>query len=213
MIEQYKEKYKTDIIEICYKTGFYGEDLSMFNLFKDKKLFAMRFVLHYTHFQPDYCFVYKENNKIAGYIIGTDDTKKQEADFLKTMYPKMLLRMYLFTWWYSITSFRNIKRFSKPNNESVLDDTLLDTYPAHLHMNVLPGYQGRGIGQQLLDSFMSALREKNVAGIHLGTSSENKKAVPFYEKNNFVLLRQLDGDMWGMGTGVKSLIYGLRLNE
>ena len=143
MIEQYKDKYKDDIIEICYRTGFYGEDLTGKKLFRDKKLFAMRFVLHYTQYQPEYCFVYRENNKVAGYIVGTDDTIKQETDFSKTMYPKILLRMYLYTWWDSITSFRYIKSFLKPDSESVLDDLLLEMYPAHLHMNVLPGFQGR----------------------------------------------------------------------
>ncbi len=211
MIERFKKEYVQDIINICYRTGFYGEDLTKQKVFKDKKLFAMRFVLHYTRFQPEFCFVYKENGKVAGYVVGTDNTKEQEADFTKSMYPRIIMRMYLFTWWYSYTSFRHIKSFLKPESESVLDNSSIEKYPAHLHMNVLPGFQSRGIGQQLLDAFVSTMRDNDVAGIHLGTSSENKKAVPFYEKNKFVLLKQLDSDMWGTGTRLKSLIYGLRL--
>ena len=157
--------------------------------------------------------MYKENDKVAGYIVGTDDTKKQERDFRKTMYPKMLLRMYLFTWWYSYTSYRYIKSFLTPENESVLDNSLIGKYPAHLHMNVLPEFQSRGIGQQLLNMFISVMRDNAVAGIHLGTSSENTKAIPFYEKNKFVLLKQFDSDMWNTGAPVNSLMYGLKLKE
>ena len=39
MIENYKKKYKNDIIDICYKTGYYGESLSERYVFKDKKLY------------------------------------------------------------------------------------------------------------------------------------------------------------------------------
>jgi len=211
MIERFQKKYTKDIINICYRTGFYGEDLAEKNLFKDKKLFAMRFVLHYTRFQPQYCFVFKIDDRVVGYIVGTDNTNKQETDFTRTMYPKILRRMYLFTRWYSHNSFRLMKKFLRSEDEPVSTDSIIETYPAHLHMNVLPGFQSRGIGQQLLHAFISAMRANGIPGIHLGTSSANKKAVPFYEKNNFVLLKQFDDDMWNTGSGYTSLMYGLKL--
>jgi ribosomal protein S18 acetylase RimI-like enzyme len=211
MIETFNKDYEKDIINICYRTGFYGEDLTEKRLFKDKKLFAMRFVLHYTHFQPEYCFVYKVDERVVGYLVGTDDTKRQGADFLKTMHPRILRRMYLYSWWYSLDSFYLMKRFLQSDTEIPLDDSIIDMYPAHLHMNVLPGFQSRGIGQQLLDTFVAAMRARGVPGIHLGTSSANVKAVPFYEKNKFILLRQYADDMWNAGGNYKSLIYGRKL--
>jgi hypothetical protein len=83
VIEKFKTEHTKDIINICYRTGFYGGDLSGKKIFGDKKLFAMRFVLHYIRFQPEYCFVYKTDGKVVGYIVGTDNTKKQEINFFR----------------------------------------------------------------------------------------------------------------------------------
>jgi ribosomal protein S18 acetylase RimI-like enzyme len=213
VIEKFKPEYTRDIINICYRTGFYGGDLSRKKIFGDKKLFAMRFVLHYTRFQPEYCFVYKTDGNVVGYIVGTDNTKKQEIDFLETMYPKIRRRMYLFTRWYSFNSFHRMKGFLMSDSEPEEDDTIAEMYPAHLHMNVLPGFQSRGIGQQLLNAFIAAMRNKGIPGIHLGTSSANTKAVPFYEKNKFILLKEYESDMWNTGSGYKSLIYVLKLQQ
>ena len=61
-------------------------------------------------------------------------------------------------------------------------------YPAHLHMNLMEGYRSAGIGSRLLSTFMDYLRENDIAGLHLGTTTYNKLAVPFYKKRGFRLV-------------------------
>jgi GNAT superfamily N-acetyltransferase len=40
-------------------------------------------------------------------------------------------------------------------------------YPSHLHINVLPGKQGQGIGRMLITRFIGLCREHGSPGIHL----------------------------------------------
>jgi ribosomal protein S18 acetylase RimI-like enzyme len=64
-------------------------------------------------------------------------------------------------------------------------------YPAHLHMNLLPDYQGKGIGTRMILHFEDHLRVKGVGGVHLQTSNYNFKALPFYEKMGFRRVKEV----------------------
>jgi ribosomal protein S18 acetylase RimI-like enzyme len=66
----------------------------------------------------------------------------------------------------------------------------LKEYPAHLHINILPGYQRQGIGHRLMKSFESNLKEKEVFGFHLEVSKNNKLGISFYEKYGLDLARK-----------------------
>ena len=59
---------------------------------------------------------------------------------------------------------------------------MLEGYPAHLHINILPKYQRKGIGHNLMNSLEIHLKEKNVKGYHLGVSTKNKQGINFYKK-------------------------------
>ena len=104
-----------------------------------------------------------------------------------------------------------MRAWARARKRQRVDDELLSHYPAHLHINLLPGYQGQGHGSQLMDTLLTEFRRRGVPGVHLGTNSANEKAVPFYKKQGFALLDEKPGDMWGLGDDLKSLVFGLKL--
>jgi GNAT superfamily N-acetyltransferase len=55
----------------------------------------------------------------------------------------------------------------------------LRDHPSHLHINVKPGYQGKGVGRQLISGFLRLCRDKGARGIHVVTGAESR-AVNFY---------------------------------
>jgi GNAT superfamily N-acetyltransferase len=61
---------------------------------------------------------------------------------------------------------------------------LYKKYPAHLHVDVHPDFQGHGVGSFLLQEFMVELRNLNVKGVHILTAAADQ-SVAFYLKNNF----------------------------
>jgi ribosomal protein S18 acetylase RimI-like enzyme len=212
MIVPYEAKHRKALVEICWRTGFYGKDLTGTDLFSDKELFALNFCLHYTEFSPDLCFMaLDEANKAVGYILGTTDTAAQKADFAKKMIPRIGRHLLFNTFWTSREDYLKARAWSKNRKRPRLDDELLRDYPAHLHINLLPGFQGQGHGSQLMAKFLGELRSRGVKGVHLGTNSANEKAVPFYKKMGFTVLDEKPGDMWGAGGDLKSLVFGLKL--
>ena len=62
---------------------------------------------------------------------------------------------------------------------------LVATYPAHLHIDLLPLAQGKKMGHKLMDAFLDRLTTLGVAGVHLGTNTDNTRAVAFYERAGF----------------------------
>ncbi len=58
-------------------------------------------------------------------------------------------------------------------------------FPAHLHINVLPSFQGRGVGRALITTLIAHLRAEGVKGAHLVVAQSNTGAIAFYERLGF----------------------------
>ena len=59
-------------------------------------------------------------------------------------------------------------------------------YPAHLHLNLLPRQQRRGIGARLLDRWLDAVQPR---AVHVGVNRANTGAVAFWCRRGFETLR------------------------
>ncbi len=70
----------------------------------------------------------------------------------------------------------------------------LRDYPSHFHINVKPGYQGRGLGGLLLTRFVQLCRERGARGIHVVTGTESR-AVNFYRTCGFTPFTVPDADL------------------
>lgn len=62
---------------------------------------------------------------------------------------------------------------------------LLEEYPAHLHVDILPECQRQGWGRKLMDVLVEELRRRGVRGVHLGMAGSNVAAGRFYEALGF----------------------------
>lgn len=65
----------------------------------------------------------------------------------------------------------------------------LDAYPVHLHIDLLPTLQRRGLGRPLIYTLIAALRERGVRGLHLTMDPANTDARASYDRVGFVELR------------------------
>jgi len=109
VIRRYIKEDEDEIINICYDTGFFGENLKNVNIFNDKKLFGYLFCIYYLRYEIENCFVAEDvlNNKLIGYIIGTMNTKNQEKLFMIRMFWRICIRVLTYTWWKRILSILN----------------------------------------------------------------------------------------------------------
>lgn len=215
IIRHCKSSDEKGILEVCYRTGYMGEDLTHRNIFNDVKLFGYLFCLYYIRYEKENCFVAVDksrDDKVVGYIIGTINSKREEKLFKEKMVCKIAVRLVLFTSWKYPESFRQVLFFIKSLNLNKEPKNLYKEYPAHLHINILPEYQHKGIGRILMDKFESNARKNNIKGIHLRTSSKNIKALPFYDRNGYSILYEESCEVWKDVKEYKNLILGKKIN-
>lgn len=207
-IRQYRPEDQRAVLNICYRTGFLGEDLSGQNKFNDQKLFGYLFCLYYLLYEPTNCFVAVTAGKeVVGYIIGTANSRRQSRNSIAKMGMRIVGRLLLVTSWRYPESFRATLYFLASYFREHPPRDLQRKYPAQLHMNLLPQYQGQGIGSKLISRFEKQMAELAVTGIHLKTSNRNLKAVPFYQKKGYQLLYDHPNDLWPGVADNHSLIF------
>ncbi len=214
MIIIYRKAEKKDISaisDICFRTGYMGESLESRKIFQDRRLFALIFALYYPIYEPEHCFVAcNELNRAIGYIIGTADTVNQEKKFSRHMHWRILLRLLGVTWWRYPASLREFIHWIK-NLEKKSPGDLHLLYPAHLHMNILPEYQGKGLGGKLITLFIDHIKDLQVSGIHLGTSNHNRTAISFYRKMGFTAISDHPAAFWSDVEDYREITFGIKL--
>lgn len=62
-------------------------------------------------------------------------------------------------------------------------------FPAHLHVNVRPGFRDRGVGRALVDRFAEDCRAARLPGLHLVTGVFARN-VSFYQRAGFTAATQ-----------------------
>lgn len=132
------------------------------------------------------------HGKAVGYIIGTSDTRT----FVKQWHEKFL--PYLdeqgihkpgpeenTNWAENITA---ALRMYLHDPDQLLHENwpeLMQNYPGHLHIDVLPPYQRTGMGSELMKSFLDQMRKHSSKGVHLGMVRSNEGAEKFYRRMGF----------------------------
>lgn len=183
------------VYRVCLETGDSGRDAS--DQFRNPDLLGHIYVGPYLVGAPRHAFVVADRAGVAGYTFAVEDTIAfQEWERLH--------------WWPSLREQypRAAEGEGNANDEELIrllhepptaPIALLDNYPAHLHIDLLPRVHGQGFGRRLMELIVQRLWDRKVRGVHFGVSPKNSNAIAFYEHLGFaVLLRTADDVYLGM---------------
>jgi GNAT superfamily N-acetyltransferase len=187
--------------EICLKTGAGGKDAT--DLFHDPHLLGQYYVGPYLFYGSDsLCCVVEEGSFIGGYIVAVLDTTAFN-EWLDTIWLPPLRRRYPPAYPFEKTASDYeasiISLLNRPLREGDIP-TWRTSFPAHMHIDILPPLQGHGVGRMLLNTLFAQLQQRGCPGLHLGVSKENPGAMAFYQKMGFT---QLDENKYGFTLGKK----------
>jgi ribosomal protein S18 acetylase RimI-like enzyme len=183
-IRPYRPGDLGDLYRICLLTADNGEDATP--LYRDPQIPGHVFAAPYGMFEPSLAFVAEDAAGVAGYIVGARDSQDFERRLERDWWPRLRDAYPVATaglpkqklsreqW---VTSYIH-RPLSTP-------DELNARYPSHLHIDLLPRLQGRGIGRGLISTFTAALRDQGSPGVHLYVSRRNTRAVEFYRHVGF----------------------------
>ncbi|MFE9445921.1 GNAT family N-acetyltransferase [Streptomyces sp. NPDC006602] len=180
-IRPYRPADRLALDDICIRTAHVGQDSRPH--YADPGIFPAIFAAPYVHLEPDLAFVLDDGHgQAVGYILGTGDTPRFVEDYRAKWLPLVA------------------ERYPEPKGPArTPDDEIVPllhhpermlvpevaAHPAHLHIDLLPDWQGRGHGRALMETFLDALRTKAVPGVHLSMLTANTPARAFYDRLGF----------------------------
>jgi ribosomal protein S18 acetylase RimI-like enzyme len=179
VIRAYRPDDLDRLYEICVRTGDAGQDA--FDLVADKKLYGHIWAAQYGMFEPEHAFVVcDKDDRACGYVLGVLDTKAFEARLDAEYWPALQAQ-------YPEGSGEGLDALliGLINHPSHMPSSITDEYPSHLHVDLLPPFQGGGWGRKLMDTVIDSLRADGSVGLHFGVSAKNTRALGFYAHLGF----------------------------
>lgn len=195
LIRSYRDSDLPALYEICLKTGDSGKDATEF--YKDHELLGNFYAAPYALFHPELTFILSESDKPVGYIIGTNNSQKFFELTEEKWFPALREK-------YSLPDDNDNSpdaRIIRLIHKGHIPRPEMLSYPAHLHIDILPEGQGKGMGRSLIDTFINKLIEMKTPALHLEVGKRNINAIKFYEKVGFTLIKEFE----------YSIAYGIKL--
>jgi ribosomal protein S18 acetylase RimI-like enzyme len=197
-IRPYRETDHDAMYDICVRTADAGRDAR--GQYSTDDLMGDLFAGPYVHLDPDLAFVLADHqdgvDRAVGYVLGTADTERFVREYQAV--------------WIPLLADRYSRPSDPPRNpeedllaghyrpEHRLLPELVD-YPAHLHIDLLPDYQGGGHGRALIETWLAAAAKAGAPAVFLNMDPANVRARGFYDRLGFHEIPVADG--WGIHLG------------
>ncbi|MFF5370273.1 GNAT family N-acetyltransferase [Streptomyces sp. NPDC013187] len=180
-VRPYRPGDRPALDDICVRTAHHGEDSRPH--YADPGIFPVTFAAPYVHLEPDLAFVLDDGRgEAVGYILGAADTPRF-AEAFRTRWLPLVGDRYPEPAGPPRTPDEAMAIMLHHPERMVLPE--LAGHPAHLHIDLLPAWQGRGHGRRLMRTFLQALRDRGVLAVHLAMSTANTRARAFYDRMGF----------------------------
>ncbi|MFF3306115.1 GNAT family N-acetyltransferase [Streptomyces sp. NPDC002952] len=181
VVRPYRPQDRAAVEDICVLTAHNGGDSRPH--YEDPGIFPTTFALPYVKLEPELAFVLDDGRgQAVGYVVGAADTARFAEGFRAKWLPRVA------------------DRYPRPSGQPANADEAIvallhdpermvvpevAAYPAHLHIDLLPAWQGRGHGRELMRTLLAALGEKGVPAVHLVMVTANTRARAFYDRLGF----------------------------
>jgi ribosomal protein S18 acetylase RimI-like enzyme len=172
---------EAELADICLRTADAGVDAT--GVLTDDSIWAEIFVLPYVARHPTLAFVVEGDSGVCGYAVATPDTQAFEEWFRAEWWPARSARFGR-----PGGNLREVEILGYADARGTGAAPYADTYPAHLHIDLLPELQGQGFGRALIERIGDELRTVGVSGLHLVASAGNTAALAFYDRLGFTRL-------------------------
>jgi ribosomal protein S18 acetylase RimI-like enzyme len=183
-LRPYRSEDLEGLRDVCFATGFMGDPVA--EQFSDRDAFACLFCDWYVQQRPDTCWVLDDGaGRVVGYLLGSPDGPPPAGTVERRLLTRHLLGRAL------LVRPGTARFLARATGDVLRDRSLLHpppalaSYPADLHIDLLPEARGRGLGALLIRTWLDRLGELGVPGVHLGTMGENADAIAFFGSQGF----------------------------
>lgn len=187
--------------EICCRTGNNGEPIAK----KRWEFFARVWIEPYERLLPQWTYVAEVEGSVVGYLTGCPDTSTfRRASRRRCEVPLLAeIARGSFRGVPGVQSFvaqqLGLEKSAERSFSAGALGCIEREFPAHLHMNIERDFRRRGIGRQLLRSYLRDLRRAAVPGVRLFCGCD---PAPFYRRSGFRTIEVIHfkgGEVYAMG--------------
>jgi GNAT superfamily N-acetyltransferase len=185
-IRRYRDGDHDALYDVCVRTADGGGDAR--GMYRTDDLMPDLYAGPYAYLEPDFAFVLDDGDRAVGYVVGTPDTAAFVRAYRERWIPLLADR-------YPVPPAA-----AQSGGPAAPDDAFiaahhhpehmlwpgLAEYPAHLHIDLLPPFQGAGYGAQLMHTFFGAAAGAGASGVHVHVLAANVRAMGFYYHLGFV---------------------------
>lgn len=171
---------------ISLATGHRGGDAA--HLCEDPRLIGHIYSAPYGRLEPDMALVAEDGHGVAGYVVGVIDTVRWDDRLERDWWPALRGR-YADPGDPSPAWTPDQRRAHMIHHPYRTPAEVTGPYPGHLHMNLLPRAQRRGVGSALLAAWFDLARERGARGVHVGVNGANTGGLQFWAARGFTDLK------------------------
>lgn len=187
MIRDYRPADRDALYRVCLLTADSGRDGTA--MYGDPMLVGEVFVGPYLVLQPQFAFVLDDGAGAEGYVLGAVDTLAFARECEERWWPALRAR------------YRDVEAPEGRSDGWLLEwirrppaaPAAVEEFPSHLHIDLLPRWQGGGWGRRLIERLCEALAAAGSPGVHLEVGRGNERAIGFYRHMGFAELPERRG--------------------
>jgi glycerol-1-phosphate dehydrogenase [NAD(P)+] len=167
---------------VCLLTGKYGEDGSS-DFPNDPEALSRIYTSPYLHLEPLLSLVLVDelDGEVVGYCLSTANTATFFSRYEEGIRPNLMAQVPERPEGAAAFTPREASihaLYERP--DYTLPPGLLEGYPAHVHIDLLPHARGKGYGRALMRLQLAQLARAGCVGVHLNMAASNRGAAAFY---------------------------------
>jgi GNAT superfamily N-acetyltransferase len=182
-VRDYRPADLEALYEISLATGHAGGDAA--HLYRDGRMMGHIYSAPYATLEPGQVLIADDDQGVAGFALGALDTEAWEKTLEASWWPN-LREVYADpglepdeTW------SPDRRRRYMIHHPSTTPAAVVSKYPAHLHINILPRLQGRGLGRRMLDMWIEKATRRGATRFHVGVNNANTRGLAFWAREGF----------------------------
>ncbi|RCW40787.1 acetyltransferase (GNAT) family protein [Halopolyspora algeriensis] len=208
-IRSYRPHDAEAVHRICVATGDAGKPAA--GILRDPHLVAYVFADPYLLLQPELVFVAERDGAVLGYVVAALNSPEFYARWQLEWAPRFF------------TSHPASPDADARDADAQLRTLLhqprrllsadLDSYPSHLHINLLASARRQGAGRLLLEAVFDELARAGSPGVQLSVRASNTGAQAFYRAVGMNRLASRNGLAVRFGQPLGGVDHSVRENE
>ena len=144
---------------------------------ENQTLVSLLYCDYYIDNQSEHCFVIADDNDLAvGYILCDIDYNNY----------KIAVKPYI-----KQAKKLSLKDYIGHVSETLYLNKIYTKYPCHMHIDILPEYQGKGYGKELIRTLQSHLKKLQIPTLRLTVGIDNPSAIGFYNHLGFEKVKNI----------------------